>query len=278
MLNRTIAKFLFYGVAIVLLVWTSSLTYSFLSMALPGMFWAVPLLGLVVFDAGMIAWMFVFLSHAEGAIQRAVAIILTLWNFLGVGLMTVAEILLSGQTLTEAPPMLGTAAIWGIGIWTVVNVLGVIVFHLGDPAARKEMAIQSEKDAIFEGALTSLKNRRVAAQQGLADELSGAMFAQLLSDISADSDKNGIPDLLERGQQVGPRTVPSNRPQLPAQQLDEAALTAAIAAMIARGELSVPVGQNTYATTQPAQPAAGQGERPNGPPARPIGGRPEDFR
>ena len=34
MLNRTIAKFLFYGVAIILLVWTSSLTYSFLSMAL----------------------------------------------------------------------------------------------------------------------------------------------------------------------------------------------------------------------------------------------------
>ena len=100
MLNRTIAKFLFYGVAIILLVWTSSLTYSFLSMALPGMFWAAPLLGLVVFDAGMIAWMFVFLSHAEGAIQRAVAIILTLWNFLGVGLMTIAEILLSGQTMT----------------------------------------------------------------------------------------------------------------------------------------------------------------------------------
>ena len=36
MLHRTIAKFLFYAVTIVLLAWTSSLTYSFLSMALPG--------------------------------------------------------------------------------------------------------------------------------------------------------------------------------------------------------------------------------------------------
>ena len=273
MLNRTIAKFLFYGVAIILLVWTSSLTYSFLSMALPGAFWAVPLLGLVVFDAGMIAWMFVFLSHAEGAIQRAVAIILTLWNFLGVGLMTIAEILLSGQTLTEAPAMLGTAAIWGIGIWTVVNVLGVIVFHLGDPEARKEMAIQSEKDAIFEGALNALKNRRVAAQQGLADELSGAMFAQLLSDIRADSDKNGIPDLLERGNQ--PRTVPSSRPQLPdhaAPPVDDVALTAAIAALIAEGKLSAPVSNSTYDTArhgQPAQPGPGQG---NGPAGHRIGG------
>ena len=269
MLNRTIAKFLFYGVAIVLLVWTSSLTYSFLSMALPGMFWAVPLLGLVVFDAGMIAWMFVFLSHAEGAIQRAVAIILTLWNFLGVGLMTVAEILLSGQTLTEAPPMLGTAAIWGIGIWTVVNVLGVIVFHLGDPAARKEMAIQSEKDAIFEGALTSLKNRRVAAQQGLADELSGSMFAQLLSDIRADSDRNGIPDLLEHGRQSGPTTVPSNRPQLPPGLTDDdlARIVAAVAAM---GNSTHDTARHAADVIPLAQPAAGQG---NGPAGHRIGGQ-----
>ena len=277
MLNRTIAKFLFYGVAIVLLVWTSSLTYSFLSMALPGMFWAVPLLGLIVFDAGMIAWMFVFLSHAEGAIQRAVAIVLTLWNFLGVGLMTIAEILLSGQTLTEAPAMLGTAAIWGIGIWTVVNVLGVIVFHLGDPEARKEMALQSEKDAIFEGALTSLKNRRVAAQQGLADEMSATMFAQLLSDIRADSDKNGIPDLLERGTQS--RTTASDRPQLPAAPSDNDDLAAAVADLIRRGELvvtdtagSTALGRNTYGVAvplaQPTQPAA----QPNGPAAKAVGG------
>ena len=283
MLNRTIAKFLFYGVAIVLLVWTSSLTYSFLSMALPGMFWAVPLLGLIVFDAGMIAWMFVFLSHAEGAIQRAVAIVLTLWNFLGVGLMTIAEILLSGQTLTEAPAMLGTAAIWGIGIWTVVNVLGVIVFHLGDPEARKEMALQSEKDAIFEGALTSLKNRRVAAQQGLADEMSATMFAQLLSDIRADSDKNGIPDLLERGTQS--RTTASDRPQLPAAPSDNDDLAAAVADLIRRGELvvtdtagSTALSKNTYGIGVPlAQPATGQGDKPNGPAGQRIGGSGPNF-
>ena len=65
MLNRTIAKFLFYAVALVLLLWTSSLTYSFLSMALPNSFWLVPLLGLVVFDAGMVAWLFVFVSRAS---------------------------------------------------------------------------------------------------------------------------------------------------------------------------------------------------------------------
>ena len=267
MLNRTIAKFLFYAVALVLLVWTSSLTYSFLSMALPGTFWLVPLLGLVVFDAGMIAWLFVFLSHAEGAIQRAVAIVLCLWNFVGVGLMVMADILLSGQTMAAAPEMLGTVAVWGIGIWTVVNVLGVLVFHLGDGTARKEMAIQSEKDAIFEGALTALKNRRIAAQQGLANEMSATMFAQLLSDIRADSDKNGIPDLLERGQQSGPRITSTERPQLTAEQ------AAQVAAYLSLAQ-PVDTGNSTHAAprhdTTAAPPQAGQGQ-PNGPATKPLG-------
>lgn len=198
MLNRTIAKFLFYTVALVLFVWTSSLTYGFLSMALPNAFWLVPLLGLVVFDAGMVAWLFVFLSHAEGAIQRAVAIILTLWNFVGVGMMTIAEILLDGQQLVEAPAMLGTVAIWGIGIWTIVNVLGVLVFHLGDNQARRAMAYQSEKDTIFDAALSDLKTRRIGVQKALSEEISRAMMDEMIAELRQDIDGDGRLDFYER--------------------------------------------------------------------------------
>lgn len=260
MLNRTIAKFLFYGVAIVLLAWTSSLTYSFLGMALPGQLWIVPLLGLVVFDAGMISWMFVFLSHAEGAIQRAVAIILCLFNFVGVGLMTISEILLSGQTMAAAPEMLGTIAIWGIGIWTTVNVLGVIIFHLGDPSARKEMAIQSEKDAIFEGALKALKQRRVDAQTALSNELSGVMFGELLADIRTDKDNNGVPDIMERGNQGTRRNA--------APDVDPA-LIAAIAAALSNNTHNAP-RQNDATIIPLATPAPGQGQG-NGPTQKPLG-------
>ena len=202
MLNRTIAKFLFYAVTIVLLAWTSSLTYSFLSMALPGTFWLVPMLGLVVFDAGMIAWLFVFLSHAEGAIQRATSIVLCLFNFVGVGLMTISEILLSGQTMAAAPEMLGTVAIWGVGIWTTVNVLGVLVFHLGDNNARRAMAYQAEKDAIFDAALKDLTTRRIAAQKAMSEEMSRAMMDELTAELRADTDGDGRRDMLERPGEV----------------------------------------------------------------------------
>src|SRR5690606_28086780 len=105
-------------------------TVSFLSMALPASFWIAPYLGLVVFDAGMLGWLAVFLYLAEGATQRAVAIGLTIFNLLGVGLISMSEIILGGQTLTAAPAGLGTAAIWGVGIWTFINVAAIIVYHI----------------------------------------------------------------------------------------------------------------------------------------------------
>ena len=274
MLNRTIAKFLFYGVAIVLLAWTSSLTYSFLSMALPGQLWIVPLLGLVVFDVGMISWLFVFLSHAEGAIQRAVGIILCLFNFVGVGLMTISEILLSGQTMAAAPDMLGTIAIWGIGIWTTVNVLGVLVFHLGDPSARKEMAIQSEKDAIFEGALTDLKQRRIGAQKALSHELSGVMFGELLADIRSDADGNGVPDIMERGRQDAPQAAPSARnmavEDLIALLASEPQLTARALSALGHNTQDVARFDPSVIPLVERAPEPGQGQG-NGPAAKPLG-------
>ena len=241
MINRTIAKILFYAVALTLLMWTASLTVSFLQSVLPNSFWLVPILGLVVFDGGMVAWMFVFLSHAQGAIQRSIALILTVFNLVGVGLMVIAEILLDGQQWVAAPESLGTIAVWSIGIWTIGNVAGVVMFHLGDNEARKEMAIQSEKDAIFEAALDDLKTRRVFMQKALSQEIGQAMMDEIIADIRADKDGDGRPDIMQRGQQVS---------------------------------------QNTYAPTEPpqvipvARPVEGQG---NGAPGKPVQGRGPNF-
>lgn len=151
MLTKTLAKFVFYAVAVVLFAWTANLTVAFLAAALPGSPWYVPLFGLVVFDGGLLAWAFVFIHYAEGNVQRAVALTLTGFNLIGVSLMTISEVLLGGQQLADAPVLLGTFAIWAIGIWTTANVAGVVLFHLADPQARKAMAIQAEKDAIWDG-------------------------------------------------------------------------------------------------------------------------------
>ena len=187
-LKRTGSKIVFGLISTVILLWTAYLTTSFLSMVLPASFWIVPYLGLVVFDGGMIGWLTVYLYMAEGAMQRAIALGLTLFNLLGVGLMTIAEIVLGGQTFTAAPEMLGTVAIWGVGIWTFVNVAGIVAFHLSSPDARIAAAIQDEKDAIVEDALTDLRNRRGENAAVLGAYMGGGMFKTLVSEIGADAD------------------------------------------------------------------------------------------
>lgn len=196
-LSRTVARFTFYAVALIIFGWTASLTYSFVQAALPATAWYVPLLSLVVFDAGLIAWLFVFLNFAEGAGQRAVALLATTFDLIGVSLMVIAEVLLGGQELVAAPEMLGTLAVWGIGIWTIGNVLAVVLFHLLSPEARKSMALQSEKDAVFDAALHQLKGKREAASGYLADGISDNMLRELITGLFADENSDGIPDVFQ---------------------------------------------------------------------------------
>jgi len=201
-LKRTGSMITFGLISVVIFLWTAYLTTSFLSMVLPTSFWVVPYLGLVVFDGGMIGWMTVYLYLAEGSMQRAIALGLTIFNLIGVGLMTIAEIVLGGQTFTAAPEMLGTVAIWGVGIWTFVNVAGIVAFHLSSPDAKIAAAIQEEKDAVVEEALTDLSNRRTDNAKLLSSQLGAGMFRTLVTELGADMDGDGQPDLAER---------PSNR-------------------------------------------------------------------
>lgn len=185
-MSRTIAKGLFYGLVAVLFLWTASLTYTFVSAALPQTHWLVPFFALVVFDVGMLAWLKVFLDYAEGSGQRAIALLVCLFDFLGVGLMVLAEILLGGQTLVTAPENLGEYAIWGIAIWTVVNVGAVIAFHLLHPDARRKMALRTEMDLVFDEALKKLSAKRAAISGQLSDQISEGMLLQLRAELAAE--------------------------------------------------------------------------------------------
>jgi hypothetical protein len=191
-MHKTIARGLFYGVATVLILWTASLTYSFVATALPQTHWLVPLFALVIFDIGMLAWLKVFLDYAQGSGQRALALILSLFDFLGVGLMVLAEILLGGQTLVAPPENLGEYAIWGIAIWTVVNVGGVLIFHMLQPDARRKMVLQSEMDMVFDEALKKLSTRRVAIGGELSDRLADGLLSQLVAGLALEGNRPAL--------------------------------------------------------------------------------------
>ena len=182
---------------VVIIAWTAYLTVSFVRTVLPNMPGIVSFLSLVVFDGGMLAWLVVFLNYAQGDGQRTTAMGACIFDFVGVGLMALAQIFLGGQTLIEVPANLGEYAVWAIAIWTIVNVGAVIGFHLLSPEAKKSMAIQSEKDAIFNEALEMLKNRRTENSTGIARQISGHMYNAMLAELAADKDGDGIADLTQ---------------------------------------------------------------------------------
>ena len=213
-MTKTFAKGIFYFVATVLFMWTGYLTYSFVASVLPNAHFIVPLFSLVVFDIGTIAWLKVFLDQAEGSNQRAVSIGLSVFDFLGVGLMVLSEVFLGGQSLAVAPDNLGEYAVWGIAIWTVVNVGGVIAFHAFDPEARRKMAIRAEMDAVMEEAYKQLQSKRQENSTNLAHQISHGMMRQVEHDLLADQNKDGVPDIMQpritQGNGVTRRVNPAN--------------------------------------------------------------------
>lgn len=208
-MSRTIARFAFYSVATILFLWTASLTVSFVSNALPSAHWMIPFFSLVVFDGGMLAWLVVFLYYAEGSGQRVISIGATVLDLLGVALMVVAEIFLGGQNLVAAPDNLGEYSLWAIGIWTVLNVAGVVAFHLLDNENRQRMAIQNEADEVMNNAFKLLKEKRLNMSHKLADEISEGLMLQLTNKLTSDANRNGVPDIMER------RTMAAESPPLP---------------------------------------------------------------
>ena len=209
-MQKTIAKGLFYAVATILILWTGSLTYAFVATALPQAHWLVPLFALVVFDVGTLAWLKAYLDLAEGSGQRALALVMCVFDFLGVGLMVLAEILLGGQDLVSAPPALGEYAIWGIAIWTVINVGAVIAWHLMAPEARRKMALRAEMDLVFDEALQKLSTKRANVSGQLSDQLSDGMMVQLMAELAAEPQR---PNMGKTFQAAQPAAVVSTNHQ-----------------------------------------------------------------
>jgi len=243
-IGKSLAKWLFYFVAMVLLIWSSSLTYTFIAAALPALPWYVPFAALVAFDGGMMSWLFVFLKAAEGVIQRATALAVMVFDFLGVGLMVIAEILLGGQALAAVPENLGTYAIWGIGIWTVGNLGAVLLYHVGDPEAQKQMSVQNEKDAIWRGALADLATRRTKNSTALAAQLGDRLYQEMLAELFVDRDGDGRPDLLQsRNEDVAiPAAVPA--PVAQPNRSQERPITSPLPTVVNGGNGTGPSGPN----------------------------------
>lgn len=176
------AKVVFYLFCLAVLGWTATLTISFVSKVLPGS-QVEPYLALAVFDGGAITWCLVFLFYAKGLGQRAIGLICMILDLCGVALMTVAELLLGGQTFTTPPADLGTAAVWTIGLVTFANLAAAYAFHVLDPGAMRDIQTGVAKDKVEAKGLKYLEDNMDKLGEQLGAEMGAAYVAAAVRDM-----------------------------------------------------------------------------------------------
>lgn len=176
----TVSKIIFYLLAGAVFLWTASLTVSLVSRLLPGDA-VTPFFALALFDGGALAWALTFMFSAQGLPQRAVALLAMAADLLGVIVVAIAELFLGGQDLAIIPVGLGNLVVWGVGIFTALNLVALYGYHLGDPAELQEIKLRSLQDRVQAEALRQVEQQvRVEAQ-----ELAGQIAAGIRADVLA---------------------------------------------------------------------------------------------
>jgi len=163
-------------------LWTASLTYAFISTALPNQ----PItryFALVVFDVGMVSWLMIFMFGAEGIAQRGIAFLLSLFDLIGVGLMVYAEIFLGGQSYVTNTGNIGLYALYAVVAWTIINLIGVWAYHYTEPENLKRMKIRGSQDKLLAKSLEKLEQKMDAMSDAVSEELSDAMKIDVLHQV-----------------------------------------------------------------------------------------------
>lgn len=271
-------------------------------------------IGLILFEGGMMYWWFVFRSEAEGLPQMALSLMVFVTCLVFVVLATALKLgAVTDSVLGASTPakIITAAAVVQLAAKLVFPLLHPEVSHAIKERSQ-EGKIIAASDKKFEEKVDSIANTYADAR---ADVQVLRLLTNLNTKYSTSYQLPGgvAPVVIENQPTAAPapvtapaswrdrlpwrkRDTEATQPAAPAQPpaepaaapqpaTDGDALIAALADLIRRGELivtdtegSTALSKNTYGIGVPlAQPAAGQGDKPNGPAGQRIGGSGPNF-
>ena len=290
----TIVGFLF---AILLLAFTGVQTFS-LILAITGSA-IMAVVGLTMFEGGMLYWWQVFRAQAEGLLQMSLSLLVFLACLLFVVTATALKLGAVDAAIlgVSTPAKLITAA-------AVIQLTAKLLFPLLHPDV-----VDAINERVREGKILDAASKKFDKRvDGIADDYTDMMVeektARMMTRFNTkyntryqlpgrseplviegqtatdDTPRAPRPSWRDRvfGRAAATQTAPQDaQPAQDAHSVD-AATVAAVLAAIQRGEIAVPVAvsNSTHATQPTAHPAPGQG---NGPTQKPLAGdMPADFR
>jgi hypothetical protein len=182
MKNERLKKFftglvaLIFGISII--GFTIKLTYDVMAILFPN----DPILrwvSIALYDGGVIAWLLTYIARAKGTPQRGISLVMTVADFLGVVAMVIGGIYLSGQTLADIPPWVGSAVVNITIIAATLNAGAIYFYHANDPDVIESIQTQELEDTLQEEALEQARMQVERSAQALGAIIANRVTARM---------------------------------------------------------------------------------------------------
>ncbi len=172
-MHKSGGKIVLWGLVIGALVFTAIRTIHFLQMTFPPDQQYVAYIGLLMFDAGVLAWLYYATNSAEGAQQRAIAYGMIFVCAAGVSTTTVMDMTMVAQAngLYHAPVGWFTVGLWAVIIVIIANFMAGICVHLTDPKQRQKMEVQHVQDEIHNLTLQKIREQKDTIAPRIASQV-----------------------------------------------------------------------------------------------------------
>lgn len=189
MKNKDLSNMLFgvffYAIVAGLLIWTASLDYRLIARLIPNQR-MLPAFGLVLFDGGLMGWLFTYIYRSRSSLQRLLSAVMTVISLVGIGLFTAVSLIFEAEQVitfidTENLPNIVVIA---IGIQTFLFVASTVLFHLADPEIMEKNAIQSIQTDIVGEALDQFEKLAPEVAQDLTQEMAEMMLLNLTNTMA----------------------------------------------------------------------------------------------
>jgi hypothetical protein len=179
----SMSKFIFGGFGIAVLALLMTLTYGALQKLFPNSF-SNQMWGLVMFDIAAMCWAICFVFLCKSTVQYAVAGLGFVVAFVGTLGMVAAEVMLSGQTLTQTNTSeIGQWMVYGFIVVTAIHAGLVYAHHAGAPDIAEQINVGVARGEIVTEAITQATKVLDEEKQSLALTIRNDIISQAKRDL-----------------------------------------------------------------------------------------------
>jgi hypothetical protein len=173
---RFFAQLAFYAIAVGLLVYAASRSLHFIQSSLDEENQILGYFALLATSGGMIAWLLVFLHKADGVIQKGIALLMIVVDFLGeAALFTMDTLQQAGinGVVTQLAPSEVRLVLIGMSVLIAANILATIAYHLGNMDVIRQIAEGAQKDILFFKSLSEIEKQSDELARDMAPTIAG---------------------------------------------------------------------------------------------------------